>query len=142
VRNQLASHLLSAIRTIIDKNPERPIIVDRLRLADRKLFKQFLKVLPSTGSIDFIDRTNMAGFSFLWDELHDLEVFAHGWGDPEHEFHDHSLEAIRLELRQKIIKYLNYLSLNVWARNGRAWRDITQYLQNGKLSSRNDLMKW
>ncbi len=81
---------------------------------DAALFNLFLKVLPSDGSIKFIDQWNMAGFSFRWKEFDQLTKFSEKWTTPEYEFIDKKLERIRSELQKKAKRYLYYLAVNSW----------------------------
>ena len=81
---------------------------------DRELFHEFLEVLPSSGSIDFIDRRNMAGFSFDSEKLNDLHEFYYNWDDAEHEFMDDELEAKRKRLHELIGDYTSLISGNTF----------------------------
>lgn len=80
--------------------------------ADMSLYTAFITVLPSSGSISFIDTCNMAGYSFDWKRLRDLEVFYHEWNDAEHEFHNRELESLRKQLHELVVSYLDYLGMN------------------------------
>jgi hypothetical protein len=82
--------------------------------ADRKLFQQLKDVLPSNGSIDFIDKQNMADFSFDVDRLDDLYNFLHRWDDAEHEFLDKKLEEKRKRLLKLIAEYSHLIGMNTW----------------------------
>lgn len=82
--------------------------------ADRKLFQQFKQVLPSNGNIDFIDKQNMAGFSFDLDRLDHLYDFLHRWNDAEHEFLDKKLEEKRKRLLKLIAEYSHLIGMNTW----------------------------
>ncbi|MFH1094069.1 MAG: hypothetical protein V1739_07980 [Candidatus Omnitrophota bacterium] len=86
----------------------------KLKEHDIELFNLFLKVLPSDGSIKFIDEWNMAGFSFRWSEFDQLKEFAEKWTTPEYEFTDKKIEKLRSELQKKSNKYLWYLATNSW----------------------------
>lgn len=77
---------------------------------DRELFKEFLEVLPSSGSIDFIDQKNMAGFSFDSEKLDDLRDFYYDWDDAEHEFMDDELEAKRERLHELVADYTSLIA--------------------------------
>ena len=69
---------------------------DDSRKLDRKLFKNILAVLPWTGSMEFINQNNFAGFSFDTNALNDLTHFlARNEANPEWEFIDPTLEVIR-----------------------------------------------
>ncbi len=76
---------------------------------DRELFKEFLGVLPSSGSIKFIERKNMAGFSFDSERLNDLHEFYYNWNDAEHEFLDEQLESKRERLHDLIGDYTSLI---------------------------------
>lgn len=86
----------------------------KLAQRDKKLFKMFLKTLPSKGSVQFLREHNMAGFSFKRSELSDLQKLYYEWCDAEHEFSDTEMETKRKELHGCIGEYLNYLSINTW----------------------------
>lgn len=81
---------------------------------DKELFQEFLRVLPSNDSIEFIRTFNMAGFSFDRRKLDDLKEFAYEWDDAEHEFHDKQLETKRKKLLKLIQKYLNYIAMHTF----------------------------
>lgn len=85
---------------------------------DRELFKEFLEVLPSSGSIDFIDTMNMAGFSFDSERLDDLREFYYNWDNAEHEFMDEELEAKRERLHELIGDYTSLISGNTFPTDG------------------------
>ena len=52
----------------------------------------------SDGVIGFLDRTNMAGFSFRESQLEPIREFYFEWNNPEHEFITPELEKINKEL--------------------------------------------
>jgi len=81
---------------------------------DQQLFKSFLEVLPSNGSIRFIKEANMAGFSFSLENLNQLYTFLHEWTDAKHEFIDQDLELKRKELLSLIDKYTDSIALNTY----------------------------
>lgn len=88
------------------------------RLADKALFEELRKDLPSKGSISFIDEWNMAGFSFSRSALDQLDLFDYKWDDAEHEFLDPELETLRKKLHVLVRSYLQFLSLNTWPTHG------------------------
>ena len=96
------------------KQSESETYTPRGRESDRKLFESFREVLPSNGSIDFIDKFNMSGFSFDIDRLDDLFKFLHEWNDAEHEFLDKSLEEKRSRLLNLIAEYSHLISYNTF----------------------------
>jgi hypothetical protein len=75
------------------------------KISNRKLFEQFKEVLPSNGSVAFIDNLNMAAGSFHPTNLDDLDNFAAGWNDAEHAFLDRKLEKKRKHLLELIKEY-------------------------------------
>lgn len=81
---------------------------------DKDLFRQFLAVLPSSGSIEFIRGNNFAGFSFDRRQLGQLEDFAYGWDNVEHEFLDPELEAKRKELLAETGHFLREIAINTF----------------------------
>lgn len=81
---------------------------------DKDLFRQFLAVLPSAGSIEFIRGNNFAGFSFDRRQLGQLEEFAYGWDNVEHEFLDPELEAKRKELLAETGRFLHAIAVNTF----------------------------
>jgi hypothetical protein len=91
--------------------------IHRGKETDRRLFQQFKAVLPSKGSIDFIDKFNMAGFSFDVSRLDDLYNFLHDWDDAEHEFLDRKLEEKRKRLLKLVAEYSHLIGLNTWQTN-------------------------
>ena len=72
----------------------------QVREQDRTLFNKFLELLPSDGAIDFVDKHNMAGFSFDLEEIRPIGIFLHEWDNPEHEFIDVDLQHAKDELMQ------------------------------------------
>ena len=82
------------------------------KAADKVLFNRFLDVLPSSGSIEFVDTFNMAGFAFWGKELDQLKKFSSRWGRPENQFLDDEIEQKRECLYRIVDEYLVYLSFN------------------------------
>jgi hypothetical protein len=70
VRNSLKKTLVAALKSIFENHGSISSQVlaandhQTLSETDKKLFEQFIDVLPSKGSISFIDEQNMAGFSW------------------------------------------------------------------------------
>ena len=121
IRNALRKTLSTAIGAILDGEysgtvqPAQGTSTADALLVDRKLFEQFKNVLPSAGSIHFIDEHNMAGFSFPRKMLEDLDRFYYEWNDAEHEFLDNDLELLRRELHKTIGEYLGLIATNTFA---------------------------
>ena len=72
--------------------------------ADRALFKKFLEELPSTGVISDLKTLDMAG-RIPNSALYAIQRFSQGWNDPEHEFHDATLESLRMRLCELIVDF-------------------------------------
>jgi hypothetical protein len=87
---------------------------DGSQRADLKLFSGFLKALPYEGCITFLEKQNMAGWSFDPRRLADLDLFFREWRDATHEFHDERLEEARKHLHDLVRKYLGFVALNTW----------------------------
>lgn len=85
---------------------------------DARLFAQFLRALPSSGSIRFVRDFNMAGFSFASDKLNDFLHFLHDWDDPEHEFLDPELETARKTLSAHVEAYVLLLNTETFSLGG------------------------
>ena len=104
-------------RTIGEIKLEFQDAIDK-KSADKSLYAKFIETLPSSGSIDFIDKFNMAGCPFKKKELEQLEKFCCEWNDPEHQFLDHELESLRNNLHEVVVEYLNFLVVNTWCCEG------------------------
>lgn len=76
---------------------------------DRVLYDRLIKLLPSDGIIDFINKSNMAGFSFNLDRLNPLEEFIQTWRNATHEFLDPDLEHAKSELYLRCREYSNLI---------------------------------
>jgi hypothetical protein len=106
VRNGLKKTLVAALKLIFENEGKREVYEaanepsPNHKEIDGKLFNQFKEVLPSSGSIHFIDEQNMAGFSWPRKKLDDLSRFYHEWNDAEHEFLDNELEKLRMQLHE------------------------------------------
>ncbi len=86
--------------------------------ADMKLFSQFVALFPSSnGVIPFLDRNNMAGFSFERDKFDPLKDFCDLWDNAEHEFHEQTLEELRKQLLTKANEYCVLLAFETWPLN-------------------------
>src|SRR6266508_4506863 len=71
---------------------------------DRKLFEQFLGLLPSDGVIAFVSTFDFGGI-FFHDRLENLRTFRATWDNPEHEFLDRTLESKRKEFYQAVDEF-------------------------------------
>ena len=91
--------------------------VDGARQHDLVLFNGLKELLKSDGVIGFLDRTNMAGFSFSNASLEPLREFNYDWGVPEKEFLTPALEEIRSKLWSKADAYLGVIALETFATN-------------------------
>lgn len=84
--------------------------------ADGKVLRDFLEVVPSNGSIQFL-RTNNFGFSFETRRLEDIERFAYDCGGPDHEFLDADIESARMEFRERCVAFLGTLARHSFTTN-------------------------
>jgi hypothetical protein len=84
--------------------------VDEARAHDRALYDQMIGLLRSDGVIGFLDRNNMAGFSFLQAKFEPLWEFLYEWNQPEREFLSPELETLRKALWEKADAYTTLLS--------------------------------
>jgi hypothetical protein len=84
-----------------------------VRQSDRKLFDEFLGLMPSsTGTIDFLKNGSMASFPrALMDNLREFEG---SWNDAEHEFHDQAVETGRRELGEAVSRLLIVMAEVTW----------------------------
>lgn len=76
---------------------------------DQRLYDELIRLLPSNGVITFLDQTNMAGFSFPSGELDPLREFHDECRQPDREFINPRLEAIRQTLCKKVDRYLRLI---------------------------------
>lgn len=114
-KNILMKTISTALKSVFENHgpinseqhqqPDRPA-----RESDKVLFEKLKLTLPSKGSISFIDKQNMAGFSWPRDKLKDLDKFYYEWNDAEHEFLDSELEPLRKNLHSLIGDYLNQIA--------------------------------
>lgn len=122
-RNSLRKTLVVALKSIFGNHG--PMNADLAKSdraegptqSDRDLFEEFKASLPSKGSISFIDEQNMAGFSWLRENLKQLEKFYHQWDDAEHEFLSNELESLRSKLHHLIGDYLGQIAVNTFPAN-------------------------
>ncbi len=80
---------------------------------DRKLFKQFLGLLPSDGVIAFVSTFDFGGI-FFHDRLENLRTFRATWDNPEHEFLDRTLESKRKEFYQAVDEFMSQIGANTF----------------------------
>ena len=80
---------------------------------DRELFTRFLEVLPSSGSVEFIEKHHMGG-TFEIDALKQVKAFFREWNTPECQFLDEELEKKRCTLHRNVGEYLGYVATNTW----------------------------
>jgi len=94
---------------------------ERVKEHDVTLFAEFKNILPTSGSIQFINDFNMAGWSFDDDKLDDIRNFYYQWIDPEHEFIDEQAENIRKELYAVVSEYYSVIATETFTTgtNGR-----------------------
>ena len=90
---------------------------DPIKEHDKKLFDELTALLTSGGVIGFLDRTNMAGFSFQPSALDPLYHFYYVWNRPEHEFITAELESIRNALWSKVDAYVRIIAIETFPAN-------------------------
>jgi len=93
-------------RDLSEKRPDEPN-------PDKDLLEAFLKILPSSGTIRYIDEKHVADV-FERDMLRDLQRFVIEWDCAECEFQNKGLEKKRKKLLSLGLDYLNFLALNTW----------------------------
>lgn len=88
--------------------------------SDKRVFREFMEVVPSNGSIRFLRTKSLAG-SFESERLEDIERFVHDLGSPDHEFLDPGLERARKRFRKRCLALLGALAQHSFAtsREGR-----------------------
>ncbi|WP_342151260.1 hypothetical protein [Methylorubrum sp. SB2] len=84
--------------------------VNEVRAHDRARYNELTALLRSDGVIGFLDRNNMAGFSFLEAKFEPLRQFCYEWNQPEREFLLPELEEIRRALWDKVNSYTDLLA--------------------------------
>jgi hypothetical protein len=127
-RNILTKFLIGAISLVLENKVENKETNSDLnseaKKIDKALLKQFLEVLPSNGSIRFIDENNMAGFSFELKALDDLDKFRYEWNDAEHEFLDTKLEVLKKELHELVCQYLKIIAIETFPTSSRGYNTV------------------
>jgi hypothetical protein len=97
--------------------PQFQVETDSAKTHDGALFKELTTLLNSDGVIGFLDRNNMAGFSFASSSLDPIEIFYAQWNSPEREFIDSELEALRKRLWSKSKEYLSTIRTETFPTN-------------------------
>lgn len=98
--------------------------IDGKKKVDIKLFEELKQVIPSNGSIQFIDEHNMAGFSFQLSKLDDIHNFYYEWSNPEHMFLDEELETKKMILHEYIGEYIDLISENTFPTKTSGWQTV------------------
>jgi hypothetical protein len=89
--------------------------------ANTKTLDALIGLMASTGTIDWLRENNFAGFSFGWNRLKGLETWTEQ-KDPEHEFVDAELEAMRKAFHDTATKFLSDLATETFCLGeGRSW---------------------
>jgi hypothetical protein len=97
---------------------------DSAKEHDRRLFDELTMLLSSDGVIGFLDRTNMAGWSFPHAELHPLHKFNYYWNQPEREFITPELEALRAALWKKVDSYLHIIAFETFPTHNSGYQSV------------------
>jgi hypothetical protein len=82
--------------------------------ADKEVFRDLLKTLPSDGAIQFV-REHDFSLRFRSEDKNDIRRFLADCGGPEHEFIDSELEVLRKDLMTKCSSFLSCLGGNTWS---------------------------
>ena len=94
--------------------------------SDKKILQDFLGIVPSSGSIDFVRNFNFAGWSFDMNRLDDIHRF---WTDrraPEHEFLDPELEDYRKIFWERCASLLNLIAIKTFPTSTEGWNSIPE----------------
>jgi len=98
-----------------------PAVDPATRLADRRLYDEFIKLLPSrSGSVSFV-YNHPFDLSFDDDALRGLDIYESTWRDAEHVFHDPELECAPQAFDRAVTAF-NELMVHVFKRD-----DTAQY---------------
>ena len=87
---------------------------DPAKKHDHTLWDELTRLLRSDGVIGFLDRTNMAGFSFPESELEPIREFYFEWNTPEREFITPELEKLRQELWSEVDSYYGIIATDTF----------------------------
>jgi hypothetical protein len=91
--------------------------------ADKKVLRDFMKIVPSNRSIRFL-RTNDFGGSFDKARLDDIDAFFHDRNGPDHEFLDSELEAARQEFRKSCKSLFAAFLKHIFPTNTPGWVSV------------------
>jgi hypothetical protein len=92
--------------------------------ADRKILRDFLKIVPSNGALSFLRTNNFTGFSFDHKRLDDIDRFFHNRSGPDHEFLNSESEMARKNFRESCKKLLVSLGLNTSPTGSRDYQEV------------------
>jgi hypothetical protein len=82
---------------------------------DKKLYDELISLLPTSGVIEFLDKNNMAGFSFLDSHLDPLRTFYYEWNRADKEFIHEELENLRKDIWKKADTYLEIIATQTFS---------------------------
>jgi hypothetical protein len=88
-------------------------IPNRQPEADKKVFEDLLRLLPSNGAIKFV-RDKDFGNSFVFEDVQEIHIFLEDRNGPDHEFLDLTLEKARQKLRKACSKFTCTLATNTF----------------------------
>lgn len=94
--------------------PQFKLSDDPAKKHDNTLWNELTKLLRSDGVIGFLDRTNMAGFSFPESALEPIREFYFERNTPEREFITPELEKLRQELWSEVDAYYGIISTDTF----------------------------
>ena len=91
--------------------------------ADRKILDDFMKKVPSNGTIKFLKKQDF-GYSFRRSWLKDIEDFYSERDGPDHEFLDPELEVSRQKFRESCMEFLALVATQTWSLRDEDWQAI------------------
>lgn len=97
---------------------------DPAKRHDINLWNELTTLLRSDGVIGFLDRTNMAGFSFREVELNPIREFYFKWNAPEREFIAPTLEKLKKELWSEVDAYYDLIATETFPANNPEFRTV------------------
>lgn len=85
---------------------------EKLIAADKKLFENFISLLPTNSlSIETLKDQNF-GFSYHKKCIEDIESFTYKWGKADHHFHNQELELKSVDFFNQTKEFLDFLAIS------------------------------
>lgn len=108
--DDICNDLAKDLKVFFGHYPQFKSADDPVKKHDSALWSELTTLLRSDGVIGFLDRTNMAGFSFRELELEPIREFYFKWNTPEREFITPELERIRKEIWSEVDAYYDLIA--------------------------------